>query len=395
MKPSASDKAALTNEALLSLDSMEGVYESPVVIHTGAPVTAITRRPLAERWIIPLIAATAYAIHYLPFAPFRIAAADGFRRPLSAAILAILLGLAARGCGWVTAAVLDDCRKTVKRLMPALIVLTGAGLNLSQVGAIGGAALLITVTCIVAAFGASLLFGRLLGAPRKMSLLIGAGTAICGTSAIIAVAPVIHAEDEDVAISAGAVNLLGLALMICFPLLGGLLRLPQETFGVWAGTSIHAVPQVVTAAFAYGEDAGSLSTLVKLVRVTLLAPFLILLALLYAGKNSGYRIRLSKMIPPFLWGFLLLAALTTIQLIPSLQFQLADWAPDSIRAFQIPLAGVLVDAGNILLTIVMAAMGMEASLRTMLASGRAALLTGLAACVALSALSLALIKLWL
>ena len=379
-------KTPLSNDALLSFDSMEGVYESPVV-RKGTLTPPSPRRPVLERLLIPLVAAAAYALHSIPIAD---------RRPLSAATLAILLGLAARAAGWVTPAVLDDCRRLVKRLLPALIVLTGAGLNLSQASAIGGKALLITVACIAVAFLASLAFGRLLGARPKMAMLIGAGTAICGTSAIIAAAPVIGAEDEDVAISVGAVNLLGLALMICFPIMGGLLGLPQDVFGIWAGTSIHAVPQVVTAAFAYGEEAGSLATLVKLVRVALLAPFLILLVLIYRkSRGDGYHVRVSKMIPPFLWGFLLLAALTTVQLIPVLQFQLASWAPQSVRAFQIPLAGVMVDAGNILLTIVMAAMGMEASLQTMLASGRPALLTGLAACLALSAFSLMLIRLWL
>jgi len=392
-------KAPLSNEALLSFDSMEGVYKPPVVIRQVAAAAASITRPVAERWLILLIAAAAYAIHYLPIAPFQIASVDGFRRPLSAATLAILLGIAARGAGWVTPAVLSDCRQLVKRLMPALIVLTGAGLNLTQVGAIGGAAMLITVACIVVAFGASLLFGRLRGARPKMSMLIGAGTAICGTSAIIATAPVIHADDEDVAISVGAVNLLGLAVMFCFPLAGGLLQMPQDIFGVWAGTSIHAVPQVLTAAFAFGEEAGSLATLVKLVRVTLLAPFLIVLVLIYSRNKreagKGYDVHFSKMIPSFLWGFLLLAALTTMQLIPALRFELASWVPNPVRSFEIPLAGVLVHGGNILLTIVMAAMGMEASLRTMLASGRPALLTGLAASVALAAFSLTVIKLWL
>ena len=178
-------KAPLSNEALLSFDSMEGVYESPVVIRQGSPTAVAMTRPVAERWMIPLIAAAAYAIHNLPIAPFQIASANGFRRPLSAATLAILLGIAARGAGWVTTAVLNDCRQLVKRLMPALIVLTGAGLNLTQVGAIGGAAMLITVACIVVAFGASLLFGRLLGAafrtdrgsPRQIVEFVATGNA--------------------------------------------------------------------------------------------------------------------------------------------------------------------------------------------------------------------------
>ena len=247
--------------AMLSFDSMEGVYESPVILRPGSEAVPVARTALAGRWLILLVAAGAYAIHFLPFAPFQVATAHGMRRPFSAAILAIFLGMAVRGAGWMTAAMLTDCRALVKRLMPVLIVLTGAGLNLAQAGAIGATAFAITVACIAFAFGASLVFGRLLGASTKMVTLIGAGTAICGTSAIIATAPAVGAGDDDVAISVGAVNLLGLAFMISFPLLGTLLAVPQAEFGVWAGTSIHAVPQVVTAAFAYGEDAGSLATL--------------------------------------------------------------------------------------------------------------------------------------
>lgn len=380
---------------MLSFDSMEGVYESPVVMRRTETAPVATARPWIERGLIPLVVALAYGVHYLPFAPFQVDSAHGLRRPLSAAILAILIGILVHGRGWVTPAVQEDCRRLVKRLMPALIVLTGAGLNLARFGEIGATAFFITAACIVFAFGLSMVFGRLCGAQPKMSMLIGAGTAICGTSAIVATAPVIRAEDDDVAISAGAVNLLGLALMIAFPLAGALLQLSQEQFGVWAGTSIQAVPQVVTSAFAFGEDAGSLATLVKLVRVTLLAPFLILLAVVYADKRSDYRVRPSKMIPSFLWGFLLLAVLTTVQLFPTLHFQLAAWAPAAVREFRVSLSSVLVDAGNVLLTVVMAAMGMEASVRSMLSAGRPALLTGLLACLALAGFSLLLIKLTL
>ena len=105
-----------------------------------------------------LIAAAAYAIHYLPIAPFQIASADGFRR---------LLGMGAPASGWVTLIALSDCRQLVKRLMPTLIVLTGARLNLSQTGAIGDAALPITVACIVVAFGHHSYSGGCWGRDRK------------------------------------------------------------------------------------------------------------------------------------------------------------------------------------------------------------------------------------
>ncbi len=390
--------AALSDEAMRSLDSMEGLYEPPIVemasLREHAPITSF-----AGYWSIALIAALSYTLHYLPFAPFRIAGEHGFRRPVSASILAIAIGVCARGFGWVPVSALEQCKHVVKRLMPLLIVLTGAGLNLMQMAAIGLKAFAITVLCIAAACSAALYFGRVFGAWRKTSILIGAGTAICGTSAIVAAAPLIDADDEEVTLAVGTINVLGLVLMFFFPLIAALLRLGDDAFGVWAGTSIHAVPQVVTAGFAYSERAGALATLVKLVRVTLLAPFLFTLVLMHSrsagASGGGYRLRLSKMAPPFLWGFLLLALLSSARMIPTLQFHLAAWAPGAIRDLQIPLAGVLVEGGNILLTVVMAAMGLEVNLRTMSNVGRPALFTGTAACLVLSVFSLLLIKLFL
>ncbi len=330
-----------------SLDSMEGLYEPPLV------EKASLRKPAAVQsyagyWSMVSIAALSYALHYLPFVPFRVAGEHGFRRPISAA-------------------------------------------------AIGLKAFAITVLCIFVACAAALYFGRVFGAWRKTSILIGAGTAICGTSAIVAAAPLIDADDEEVTLAVGAVNILGLLLMFCFPLIAGMLHLSDAVFGVWAGTSIHAVPQVVAAGFAYSERAGALATLVKLVRVTLLAPFLFTLVLIYSRRagGRGYELRLSKMVPPFLWGFLALALLATAQMIPALQFHLAPWAPGTIRDLHIPLGTVLVEGSNILLTIVMAAMGLEVNLRTMSNVGRPALLTGSAASLVLSVFSLLLIKLFL
>ena len=114
---------------------------------------------------------------------------------------------------------------------------------------------------------------------KRTALLIGAGTAICGNSAIVAVAPLIDATDEDLMLSMSTINLLGLPLMFLFPLAGAMLGLGDQAYGVWAGTSIHAVPQVVAAAFAFSPGAGSIATLVKLVRVALLAPFTFVLAI--------------------------------------------------------------------------------------------------------------------
>jgi uncharacterized integral membrane protein (TIGR00698 family) len=387
----------LSDEALLSLDSMEGLYMPPVVEKTKPVGQPKSHAQLTAYSSVLLIAALAYGLHYLPFAPFRVFTEHGFRRPISASILAILIGVCARSFHLAPDSAVEQRKGLVKRFIPVLIVLTGAGLDLTQMASIGAKALAITVACIAVSFAASVYIGRIFGAWRKTSILIGAGTAICGTSAIVAAAPLIDAEDEDITLAVGTVNVLGLALMFCLPLAGGLLRLSDSAFGVWAGTSIHAVPQVVAAGFAYSEQSGSLATLVKLVRVTLLAPFLIVMVLIYSRRaETGakkFQVKLSRMVPLFLWGFFALAAISTMQMLPTLRFDLAPWMPSGIRSFQIPVASLLVECGNLLLTLVMAAMGLEVDLRSMASVGRPALLTGLFACLALSLFSLLMIRL--
>ena len=137
---------------------------------------------------------------------------------------------------------MEGSKGIVRKLISVTIVVTGAGLNLVHIASVGFTALSITVMCMGVAMAVAYYLGRVFGLWRKTALLIGAGTAICGTSAIVAVAPLIDAEDEDVMLSIGTVNLLGLLMMFATPLAGGLLELGDQRFGVWAGTTIHAVP---------------------------------------------------------------------------------------------------------------------------------------------------------
>jgi uncharacterized integral membrane protein (TIGR00698 family) len=339
-----SNYESLSEDALLSLGSMEGVYELPVVVpRPAAP------EPAAEPlWpgcsAAAAVAAAALALHYLPFAPFRQVTEHGIRRPLSASILAIVIGVAARNLIPGALAILPGCKAVVRRVLPLTIVLTGAGLHLGQIAAIGAASLGITAACIGVALAAAWYLGRMLSLRDKTSLLIGAGTAICGTSAIVAVAPLIDAEDQDVTLSAAAINVLGLALMFALPAAGVFFGMSSAAFGVWAGVSIHAVPQVVAAASAFSDEAAALGTLVKLARVTLLAPLMLILTVLFArrhGGAAGLKVRYSRLIPPFVWGFLALALLNTLSLFPALQF------PE--RGLAIPLAPALSETGNLAL----------------------------------------------
>ncbi|MBI3696630.1 MAG: putative sulfate exporter family transporter [Acidobacteria bacterium] len=379
--------SSLDEEALLSLGSMEGW---PRVVEVRAPAKKKAKPSVWPGYLLAgVVAAVAYGVHYLPFPPFRIVSEFGVRRPLSAAILAILAGVLVRNLFRVPDSMAEGCKSLTRKSIPLVIVLTGAGLNLAHIAGVGIPALSITLLCMTLALAAAYYFGRMFGLGKQAALLMGAGTAICGTSAIVAVAPLIDAEDEDMVLSIGTVNLLGLVLMFLLPLAGGLLHLDDQPFGVWAGTSIHAVPQVVAAGFAYSQKAGTLATLVKLVRVALLAPMVFLLAALYARRHTAENrvtVHYARLVPPFVWGFLAVAALNTLDLIPVLQFR---------GSFAVPLAGVLVEAGNIVLTLAMAAIGLEVNLRQLATVGARALATGVASTLVLCAASLALIRILL
>lgn len=350
-----------------------------------APKLAPKPKPIPGVAASVAVAALAYAIHYLPFAPFRVNSATGMRRPISAAILAILAGaVAANLLPWARQ-FQDGAKLMVRRAIPLTIVLTGATLSFAHATSIGLHAFGILLAAMSVSMGAALLLGRAAGLYPKTSILIGAGTAICGNSAIVAVAPLIDAEDRDVMLSVGSINVLGLLLMFALPFVGGPLGLHDEGFGILAGSTIHAVPQAVAAGFAFSVKAGGLATLVKLVRVALLAPLLLVLAVTHARKRKdGVTVHYSRLVPPFLWGFFGLFVLNSLGWLPVLQFA---------SGYSVPLASVLAEAGNLLLTLSMAAMGLEVNVRVLANAGGSALAVGAGASLAACAVVVALVRL--
>ncbi len=395
MTPSLYD--SISSEALSSLDCMEGVY-LPVI--EKKPATPVISAPKTSVWpgyfAVAITSAIAYAIHYLPVAPFRVVSESGVRRPVSAAIVAIVAGALIRNLLPVPGSILDGCKVVVRKAIPATIVLTGAGLNLALLVTIGAKAMIVTLLCIGIAMFAAYYLGRAVGLWPKTALLIGAGTAICGNSAIVAVAPLIDASDEDVTLSVGTINVMGLVVMFALPFVGGLLKMSDNAFGVWAGSTIHAVPQVVAAAFAFSQKAGTLATLVKLVRVTMLAPFMLTLMFVYARRRrTELTVHYSRLVPPFVWGFLLVALLNTASLIPTLQFHVAPWLAGAAGNFNVSSNYVLSELEQFLLTLSMAAMGLEVNIHRLAKVGGSAVLTGFGASVILCLASLALIRLLL
>lgn len=380
---------ALSPEAFLSLGAMEGLY-TPIVESAVQVDEAARRRDVLWPGYLfaAAAAASAFLLHYVVL------------QRVSALIIAIIVGVVIRNLLPLPSSAAAGCKRIVKKVIPWAIVLTGAGLNLVHLSGVGLSALAITVVCVGLAIGGAYYCGRMFGLGERTALLIGAGTGICGNSAIVAVAPLIDADDEDLVLSIGTVNLFGLLAMLLWPLLGGLFQLSDDRFGVWSGTTIHAVPQVVAAGFAYSEDAGTLATLVKLVRVALLAPMMVVLGLLYARRHStpsgpGNRmiIHYARLVPVFVWAFVAMALLNTLGLLPTLSFHLADFFPTTTPMVDVSMVEVFKNAGKMLLTLAMAAIGLEVDVRRLAGVGRRAISTGLLVTIALAGASLTMVTL--
>ena len=197
-------------------------------------------------------------------------------------------------------------RFTGKKILQYAIILLGFEMNLFHVVEVGEQSLYVMVFTLAAAFLAALVVGRLMGLDRDMTALVGAGTAICGGSAIAAVAPVIGAKDRDVVISIATIFFFNVIAVFLFPFLGHTMGMSDQGFGMWAGTAINDTSSVVAAGYAYSHDAGAYATIVKLTRTLMIVPVCLFFALLVmrGAKKSGAGFSLRRIFPMFVLYFI-------------------------------------------------------------------------------------------
>ncbi len=163
-------------------------------------------------------------------------------------------------------------KKTSKYLLQFSVVGLGFGMNLHESLRTGKEGMLFTVVSVVAVLALGMYLGKRLMMDRKTAYLISAGTAICGGSAIAAVAPVVKANDNEMSMSLGTIFILNAIALFIFPPIGHLLGMSQEQFGMWAAIAIHDTSSVVGAGAAYGEQALEIATMVKLTRALWIIP---------------------------------------------------------------------------------------------------------------------------
>lgn len=207
-------------------------------------------------------------------------------------------------------------RRLVPRLLAVCVVGLGAAMNLKVVALVGLKGFCLTLGTIAATLAAGLLLGRWLGVRKHAAILVTVGTAICGGSAIAAMAPVLGAEEEDTSLALGTVFLLNAAALLVFPLIGHAFRMSQEAFGLWAALGIHDTSSVVGAASGYGKEALVLATTTKLARALWIVPVTLAVGAWLARRGSGAPSGRAKR-PWFVLGFVAAAAVVTF--LPALR----------------------------------------------------------------------------
>jgi uncharacterized integral membrane protein (TIGR00698 family) len=301
------------------------------------------------------------------FALAVIAAFLGRQFPLiGGPVFAIIIGMIIRNTMGVPGFAGTGIAFTSKKILQWAIIALGGGLSLGQVWQAGAESFAVMVITLCSAFVAAFTLGRLFNIPWKLTSLIGTGTAICGGSAIAAVAPVIEADDTEVAYSISTIFLFNVIAVLIFPPIGHLLGFADSSFGLWAGTAINDTSSVVAAGYSYSQAAGEYATIVKLTRTTMIIPIAALFALFTAlhkrrtNSGSGVAFSLKKLIPWFIVWFLVASLLNTAGIISGSG---ADY---------------LTKLGKFMITMALAAVGLNADFRKFVKTGVKPLLLGLA-----------------
>lgn len=292
------------------------------------------------------------------FAALAVAAVSKFLESLlpihfiGASVIALFIGMMInqiRKPGNVMAA---GIQFTSKKLLKFAIILLGASLSIGTILNVGKISLAVMLFTLITCFGGGYFIGNLLNLNWKLSNLISAGTGICGGSAIAAIAPVIDAEDQDIAYAMSATFLFDMVMIMLFPVLGKWMGLSDMAYGLWAGTAVNDTSSVVAAGYAFSEAAGDFSTMVKLTRTLTIIPTVMIFSLINAhikrkavlqtaaaaGGDSKQKLNIHSLIPWFILAFVALALLNSVGLIPA---QAASFAKESSKFLMVASLGAI------------------------------------------------------
>lgn len=256
---------------------------------------------------------------------------------------------------------------TSKKILKTAIVLLGASLSINTIMSVGRMTFFVMVFTFAMCFGGGNIIRKFFGLNWKLGNLISAGTGICGGSAVAAIAPVIDADDKDIAFAMSSTFLFDMVMIALYPLMGKALGMSDIAYGIWAGTSVNDTASVLASGYAFSEAAGDFATMVKLTRTIAIIPTVLVFA--YIGtrakqkelqaQSTGQKVNIAKIVPWFICGFLALALLNSVGVIPA------------------NVSAVIKSASKFLMVTALAAIGLGTSITDFKKAGLAPMFYGI------------------
>ncbi|WP_159888647.1 YeiH family protein [Paenibacillus puerhi] len=295
-------------------------------------------------------------------------------------VIAILIGMAWRATVGVPETVKAGTDFSSKKLLRLGIILLGMRLNLMDIIDAGPKVFLLA--CIVIAFTLIVVYGlaRLFNVEKRLGILTACGTAICGAAAVVAIAPLIKAKDDETAIGAAVVAILGTIFTLLYTFIFPILGFSPIGYGIFTGATLHEIAHVLAAAAPGGSDALDMAVIVKLTRVSMLVPIAILIGAWVRrserkerGDQPAKTLRQSIPVPWFILGFLLVSGIHSLGLVAE------------------PIASGLVLIAYLLIAMAMAGLGMNVDVATFRRFGMKSFVAGLLGSVMLAGLGFGLV----
>lgn len=278
---------------------------------------------------------------------------------ISSMLIGLLLGILIGNTISIPDAYNKGIQYTSGKMLEFSLLFLAIGINFSHITRIGASSFVLLSLAVLAVLAFSLLYTKKLNQNSSGTFLVGFGTAICGSSAIAAISPSITTDKKDIAISLAVVNLIGTMGMLVLPGLLSYLSLSPLRSGFIIGGGLHSVANVAGAGFAVGDETARIAITIKLARVALLSPAMILYSY-FIRKDSVSNWKEHFKLPWYVWSFVGISVVASFISFPASIIKESE------------------NIGKIILTIAMAAIGLKVSFKTLLKSGRNAMLFGLA-----------------
>ncbi|MED4017717.1 YeiH family protein [Sutcliffiella cohnii] len=299
------------------------------------------------------------------------------------AVSAIILGVLLKNFIGVPKQYVQGIQYTLKKLLKVAIVLLGFGLSFHSILQTGLHSLLIIFVAVISGFTLTFFIAKLMGLKGNIPLLIGAGTGICGATAIATTGPILQAKQEDIAYAINTIFAFNVLAVLIYPLIGQLLSLSELQFGIWAGSAIHDTSSVVAAGYMFGNESGDTSVVIKLIRTLMLIPFALAFAFYVSYRSAksdlsqkNFTKAAIKAFPSFILLFVLAVFLNSWLQFPTAMTDTTNFV------------------AKFLIFMVMASVGLETNLKKIKSVGIKPLIVGLFSSIIMGSISLALIFLF-